>query len=224
MSYFDDNEERITGMRLPRGVQDKINQSKGSKMATDNNSTKVVTGKVRLSYAHVFEPYAFNEGDEPKYSVVLIIPKSDKVTLAKIKRAQEAAVELGIRSKWKGKKPKNLGNTLRDGDTDESFDGEEFENSYVLRVSSRQQPGILDEHRNKMLDSTELYSGCYAFVSINFFPYAAMGNNGISAGLNNIMKAGDGEPLGGRSRAEDDFADIEVEEDEGAYDDLIGEL
>lgn len=224
MSYFDDNEERITGMRLPRRVQDQINRSKGSGMAIDNNSTKVVTGKVRLSYVHVFEPYAFNEGDEPKYSVVLIIPKSDKATLAKVKRAQEAAVELGIRSKWKSKKPKNLGNTLRDGDADESFDGEEFENSYVLRVSSKQQPGILDEHRNRMLDSTELYSGCYAYVSINFFPYAAMGNNGVSAGLNNIMKAGDAEPLGGRARAEDDFADIEAVDDGGAYDDLIGEL
>ncbi|MEG1245227.1 DUF2815 family protein [Gordonibacter sp.] len=191
-------------------------------MAVDNKSTKVVTGEVRLSYVHLFEPYAFNADQDAKYSVLILIPKSDKATMAKIKSAQAAAVELGMATKWGGKKPKNLGNTLRDGDDDPSFDGEEFEGHYCLRLASKTAPGIIDRYRNKVIDSTEVYSGCYARVSLNFFPYSASGNNGVSAGLNNVQILRDGEPLGGRSRAEDDFDELEDTTSEGAYNDLLG--
>lgn len=190
-------------------------------MAESKNATKVITGEVRLSYAHLFEPYAFEGDQEPKYSVMILIPKSDKATMADIKAAQAAAVELGVRTKWNGKKPKNLYNTLKDGDSD--MDGEEFEGCWCLRCSSRNAPGIVDRQARPVMDSTKVYSGCYGRVSINFFPYSAAGNNGISAGLNNVQFLRDGDPLGGRSRAEDDFDALD-DEDEGAYEDLIGEL
>ena len=230
MSYFDDMEDRLTG--IPRWVERIAaaqDRQKGattmadSKQQAQRNATKVVTGEVRLSYCHLFEPFAF-DNEEPKYSVMLIIPKSDKATMERIKRAQKAAIEMGVTTKWNGKKPKSLYNTLKDGD---EMDGEEFANSWVLRASSKTAPGVVDGALNPITDSTEVYSGCYGRVSLNFFPYSAMGNNGISAGLNNVQFIRDGEPLGGRSRAEDDFDVYEDPEADQApweddYDDILG--
>ncbi|MDR1015698.1 MAG: DUF2815 family protein [Coriobacteriales bacterium] len=187
-----------------------------------NQTTKVVTEEVRLSFVHLFEPFAFDDTQEAKYSVMALIPKTDRKTLGRIKAAQQAAVELGVRNKWNGRRPAKLGNTLRDGD--EEMEGEEFEGCYFIRASSRTRPGVVDAALNTILDSTEVYSGCYGRVSLNFFPYAHAGNNGISAGLNNVQKTRDGEPLGGRSRAEDDFDRYDTGEDglSGADADLLG--
>lgn len=220
MSYFDDNEDYLTG--IPRRIERRIhNQTKGSTMAKDN-STKVITGEVRLGYVHLFEPYAYEAGQEPKYSCMILIPKSDKKTLAKIKAAHEAAIEQGIRTKWHGKKPKNLGFTLRDGDEDQPGDGgEEFDGCYWMNVTCKTRPGVVGRDLEPITDEGAVYSGCYARVSINLFPYSASGNNGVSAGLNNVQFVRDGEPLGGRSRAEDDFDAYEVEGDDD-LDDLLG--
>lgn len=183
--------------------------------------TKVITGTVRLSYAHLFEPFSFNDDQEPKYSVVLLIPKSDKATIKKIKAAQKAALEQGKSSKFNGKIPTNWSNTLRDGDEEKDLeDNPEFAGHYFMTVSARTRPGIVDRDVQPILDSTEVYSGCYARASINAFPYSVSGNKGVSFGLNHIQKIKDGEPLGGRSNAEDDFDaldDDEFDED----DDLI---
>jgi len=183
--------------------------------------TKVITGTVRLSYAHLFEPFSFNDDQEPKYSVVLLIPKSDKATIKKIKAAQKAALEQGKSSKFNGKIPTNWSNTLRDGDEEKDLeDNPEFAGHYFMTVSAKTRPGIVDRNVQPILDSTEVYSGCYARASINAFPYSVSGNKGVSFGLNHIQKLKDGEPLGGRSNAEDDFDaldDDEFDED----DDLI---
>ena len=66
-------------------------------------STKVITGTIRFSYLNVFKPKAINEGQEPKYSVCLLIPKDDKATLNKIRKAIEAEKKAGAAEKWKGK-------------------------------------------------------------------------------------------------------------------------
>lgn len=174
------------------------------------NATKVITGKdTRFSYAHVFRPHAISDGQEPKYSVCLLIPKEDKTTIAKIKRAIEAAKEAG-KSKWGGKIPANLKMPLRDGD-EEKPDQEEYAGCYFINANANQKPGIVDAGLNEIIDSSEFYSGCYGRASINFFAYNAAGNRGIGCGLNNLQKLRDGEPLSGRTRPEDDF---EVEEDE----------
>src|SRR5690625_664172 len=87
-------------------------------MSTNKNqATKVVTGEVRFSYLHVFEPHAIEEGQDKKYSVSLLIPKTDKKTLNAIKKAIEAAKVAGA-PKWGGKVPPNLKMPLRDGDVD----------------------------------------------------------------------------------------------------------
>lgn len=187
-------------------------------MTTSNKKTKVVTGKVRLSYAHLFEPYSFSEGQEEKYSVCVLIPKSDKATLQKIKSAIEAAKEAGAEkfgAKWE-KAKHNI--PLRDGDAEleeGKKEGAEYEGHYFINVSSKTKPQVVDAQVQPILDATEVYSGCYGRVSINFYPYDTVGNRGIGAGLNNVQKLADGESLGGKTRAEDDFEAVEeLEEDD----------
>lgn len=181
------------------------------KVTAKRTGTKVTTGKVRLSYAHLFEPHAMNDGQEPKYSVSVIIPKSDKETLKAIKEATDAAKELG-KDKWKGKIPANLKTPLRDGDTER--EDEAYAGCYFLNANSKNKPGIVDINVQPILDATEVYSGCYARLTLNFYPYSASGNNGIACGLGNVQKLEDGEPLGGFSRAEDDFDAVGEAEDD----------
>ena len=171
------------------------------------NATKVVTGKVRLSYAHVWDPVSINDS-KPKYSVSLIIPKGDKETVKKINAAVDAAIEEGI-AKFGGKKPNKaaLKLPLRDGDTER--DDEVYKNAYFVNANSTTAPQIVDRAVNPILDREEVYSGCYARVSINFYAYNTNGNKGIACGLGNIQKIADGEPLGGRSNAKDDFSSLD---------------
>lgn len=187
-------------------------------MTNQNNATKVITGVVRLSYAHIFTPQPSPDGGEPKYSTSILVPKSDKATIKKIEKAIEAAIELG-KSKWGGKIPKNLKLPLRDGD-EEREDDEAYAGHYFFNASSKQKPGIIDRYGNEIIDSTEVYSGCYVKVSVNFYPFDKNGNRGIAAGLNNILFWEHGEPLGGRARPEDDFANDLINDEED--DDLLG--
>lgn len=173
--------------------------------------TKVTTGKVRLSYAHLFETHAI-EGNEPKYSVSIIIPKTDTETLKAIKEAVLEAKDQG-KAKWGGKIPATLKTPLRDGDT-ERPDDEAYSNCYFLNANSKNKPGIVDQNVQPILDATEVYSGCYARLTLNFYAYSASGNKGIASGLGNVQKLEDGEPLGGFTRAEDDFDSIETPEDD----------
>jgi hypothetical protein len=173
--------------------------------------TKVTTGKVRLSYAHLFEPHAI-EGNEPKYSVSVIIPKTDTDTLKAVKEAVEQAKKDGV-SKFGGKIPPTLKTPLRDGDA-ERPDDEAYKNCYFLNASSKQKPGVVDKNVQPVLDQSEVYSGCYGRLTLNFYAFSASGNKGIAAGLGNVQKLEDGEPLGGFTRAEDDFDSIESAEDD----------
>ncbi|NOW84303.1 hypothetical protein B0H39_002184 [Clostridium beijerinckii] len=173
--------------------------------------TKVTTGKVRLSYAHLFEPHAI-EGNEPKYSVSVIIPKTDTETLKAIKEATDQAKKDGA-SKWGGKVPPTLKTPLRDGDT-ERPDDEAYAGCYFLNANSKNKPGVVDANVQPILDATEVYSGCYGRLTLNFYAYNANGNKGVAAGLGNVQKLEDGEPLGGFTRAEDDFTAVGSAEDD----------
>jgi hypothetical protein len=177
------------------------------------NNTKVVTGKVRFSFVNVFEAKAFGEGQTPKYSVMLLIPKSDVGTINRIKKAIDAAAQKGLTTKFGGKLPAVLRTTLKDADKDTDQDGEIFADKwdytaghYIINVSSKIQPQIVDADLNPIINPVEFYSGCYGRASINFFAYNNQGNKGISAGLNNLQKLEDGEALGGVTTAEQDFA------------------
>ena len=173
-------------------------------MANKTNSTKVVTGVVRLSYEHVWEPASVN-GSTPKYSVSLIIPKDDAKTIAAINQAVENAIKEGA-AKFGGKIPPKgaLKLPLRDGDTER--DDEAYRNAYFVNANSTTAPQIVDRTVQPILDRSEVYSGCYARVSINFYAFNSNGNKGVACGLGNIQKVRDGEPLGGKTSAADDFA------------------
>ena len=180
-----------------------------------NNPTKVITGPdTRWSYCNAWEPKAIN-GGESKYSVSLIIPKSDKKTIAKIKAAIEAAYREGeAKLKGNGRSVPALSvlkTPLRDGDT-ERPDDEAYANAYFVNANSTTAPGIVDADRQPIIDTSEVYSGVYGRASINFYAFNSNGNKGIACGLNNLQKIRDGEPLGGKSRAEDDFADADEED------------
>jgi hypothetical protein len=175
----------------------------------NNNKTKVITGKARLSYANVWEPKSINGGDE-KYSVSLIIPKSDTKTVNEIKAAIEAAKQEG-KAKFGGKIPASLKTPLRDGDVDRAED-EAYKNSYFINANSKDKPQIVDKNVKPVLDQSEVYSGCYGRASITFYAFNQNGNKGVACGLGNLQKIADGEPLSGRSRAEDDFSSADDED------------
>lgn len=180
-------------------------------MENMNNATKVVTGEVRFSFLNVFEPKSIN-GSEEKYSVSLLIPKTDTKTINAINRAVEAAKQAGI-GKFGGKIPAVMKLPLRDGDA-ERPDDEIYAGYYFVNANCKQQPGLVYKNGQKIIDSTDLYSGCYGHASINFFAFNNNGNKGIACGLNHLMKTRDGEPLGGRSKAEDDFAGLIEDSDD----------
>lgn len=172
------------------------------------NPTKVITGpKTRWSYANVWDAKSIN-GGTPKYSVSLIIPKSDTKTVKKIQTAIQAAYEEGqSKLKGNGKSVPALSvikTPLRDGDA-ERPDDEAYKNSYFINANSATAPGIVDADRNPILERSEVYSGVYGRASISLYAFNSNGNRGIACGLNNLQKISDGEPLGGKSRAEDDF-------------------
>lgn len=173
------------------------------------NPTKVITGvNTRWSYVNAWEPKSIN-GGAPKYSVSLIIPKSDTKTIDKIQAAIQAAYEEGQgKLKGNGKSVPALSvlkTPLRDGDA-ERPDDEAYADSYFVNANSGTAPGIVDADRNPIIDRSEVYSGVYGRASINFYAFNSNGNKGIACGLNNLQKIKDGEPLGGKSRAEYDFA------------------
>ncbi|WP_026460593.1 DUF2815 family protein [Schaalia suimastitidis] len=171
---------------------------------TVHNPTRVVTGEVRLSYAHLFEPQSI-QGSKPKYSVSLIIPKSDRETIGKIERAIDAAIEVGT-AKFGGKRPNKaaLKLPLRDGDTER--DDEAYADCFFVNANSTLPPEVVDQDLNLVLSVAEVYSGCYARVSLNFYAFNTNGNRSIACGLGNEQRLRDDEPLGaGRISSADDF-------------------
>ena len=184
-------------------------------------TTKVTVGEVRLSYCHLFKPEAIADGGEPKYSVSVIIPKSNTKLIAQIKQAVSAALQMGVASKFGGKMPTNWKNPLRDGDLEKSED-DSYAGCYFISASSKTKPGVVKRMKvngqNTLVEVTneeDIYSGCYGFVSINFFPFSNAGNKGVGAGLNNVLKTREGDYLGGRSSAQTDFGGVNLD----AYDD-----
>lgn len=183
--------------------------------------TKVLIGVVRFSYCHLFSPDSINGGD-PKYSVSLIIPKSNTKLVETVKQAIRNAYDYGLRAKWNGKAT-GWKNPLRDGDEDRP-DDEAYKDAYFINASSNRKPevvkpGTVNGKRTvvAITDEEEVYSGCFGYASVNFYPFAASGNKGVAAGLNNVLKTKDGDYLGGRVSAESEFGELAggLEEEDG---------
>jgi len=183
---------------------------------TDNKSTKVLIGEVRFSYVHLFQPRQSSPTDKAKYSVSLIIPKSDKALIDKIKAGIAAAYNGGVQRFGGTLPPKGTWrNPLRDGDLEKSED-EAYKGSYFINAQSQTKPGLVKPDPSGMskfipiTDEEELYSGCYGYAAVNFFAYNNAGNKGISAGLNNVLKTRNGDFLGGRVSADAEFDDLDL--------------
>ena len=180
------------------------------------NPTKIITGVCRLSYANIWQAKSIN-GGVPKYSTSVLIPKSDMKTIANVKAAIEAAYYEG-ESKLKGNSKTvpaltSLKIPLRDGDM-ERPDDEAYAGHWFLNANSNTAPGVVDANREPIYDTSEIYSGVYARVSLTFYAFNSNGNRGIACGLQNIQKVRDGESLGGKPKAEEDFNDgFQVEDD-----------
>lgn len=173
-----------------------------------NKPTQVTTNEVRISYEHLLKPFANQPGAEEKFSVTILIPKSDLATRQRIDAAIQAAIVEGVTSKWNGARPPQPPIPIHDGDglrpSGEAF-GDECKGHWVMTASSKQQPEIVDVSGNPIISPTEIYSGMYARVFLNFFAYNNAGKKGIGAGLGPVQKTRDGEPLGGRISAADAF-------------------
>lgn len=189
-------------------------------MIFDNDAMKVMTNEVRLSYVNLLEPRASQQGGEAKYSVTLLIPKTDFATKADIDRAIQTAAADGMTRCWNNARPPQLRVPIYDGDgvrpSGEAF-GEECRGCWVMTGSSKNRPGIVDRFNNDIKDPTQIYSGMYARVVVRFFAYANSGNKGIGCGLQNLMKTRDGDPLGGHASASSDFAGVAEQPEPTAY-------
>ena len=177
-----------------------------------NIPTKVLTGEVRLSYCNLTTARAPQQGGEPKYSVTMLIPKSDTATKADIDASIQAAVNEAVNKSWGGVRPPVIKDILHDGDGVRPSGlpyGPECKGHWVLTASTKNKPQVvgIDNIRTE-LDPTDIYSGMFARVTVNFYGYSNSGNKGVGCGLGNVLKTRDGEPLSGGASAEADFAGI----------------
>lgn len=166
------------------------------------NLCNVTTGEARLSYVHLFKPYASMQGQEEKFSVTVLVPKSDTDTMARINAAIEAAKQRGIAEKWNGQCPPIVPTPVYDGDGVRPSDGMAFglecKGHWVFTASAKADypPEVVDKMGNPIINQSEVYSGMYGRVNVNFFPYAFGGKKGIGCGLGPVQKLRDGEALG----------------------------
>lgn len=181
---------------------------------SNQDPKRVVTGKVRLSYVHLFTPRASLSGGDPKFSVTLLIPKSDVATRQRIDAAINAAVQEAVGTKWNGVRPPVIATPIHDGDgvkADGTPFGEECRGHWVMTASSQadRKPDVVDINLNPIINQSEIYSGIYARVSVRFFGYLSQGKKGIGCGLGNVQKLEDGQPLGGGgATAASDFGSL----------------
>ena len=167
--------------------------------------TNVTTGEVRFSYVHVFKPYSAVQGQDERYSVTILVPKSDADTMARINAAIEAAKQRGIADKWGGVCPPIVPTPVYDGDGVRPSDGmpfgEECKGHWVFTAAAKVDypPEVVDRMGNPIINQSEVYSGMYGRVNVTFYPYMFGGKKGIGCGLGPVQKLRDGEPLGGGS-------------------------
>ena len=181
-----------------------------------NDPMKVLTGEVRLSYCNLTTPRAAKQGGEPKYSVTILIPKTDVSTKADIDAAIQAAAQEALTKVWNGARPPMLAVPIWDGDGVRKSGvpfGDECKGHWVMTASTKNKPQVVGiDNINCELAPSDIYSGMYGRVTIRFFGYSNSGNKGIGCGLGNVLKTRDGEPLSGQASAASDFAGVMSEQ------------
>lgn len=169
---------------------------------------------VRFSYCNLFQPKPpfNNPAGDPKYSCTILVPKTNTAAKAQIDQAIQQAIEAGVSKCWNGVKPPVPAICVHDGDgprpSDGSAFGEECKGMWVFTASSKQAPFVVDAQVQPIIDPTQVYSGMWGNVNVNFFAYSNAGKKGIGCGLNGVQKTQDGEPLGGHITAQEAFGPV----------------
>ena len=176
--------------------------------------TKCLIGEARMNFVHVFTPDSFDDKSEPKYSVVLSFPKTDKTLYNKVQAAINECAKKA-EAKYGGTLPKKFSIVeIQDGeDWDEKFN---LEDSWIIKASSAYKPEVVKKGKVMgktqlvaITDEEEFYSGCYGYASVTFYAYDTGVSKGVTCGLNSLLKSRDGEKLGsGSGNAEADFAGV----------------
>lgn len=166
------------------------------------DTTNVTTGEVRLSFVHLFKPYAFQPGQDEKFSTTVLLPKTDAATKQRIDAAIAAAKQKGANGNWNGVVPPVVPDPIWDGDgvkQDGTPFGAECKGHWVFtaRSSADYPPEVVDRMGNPIINQTDVYSGCYARVNVEFYPYNFNGKKGVGCSLGPVQKLRDGEALGG---------------------------
>ena len=160
------------------------------------NPTTITIGEVRFSYANVFQPQApaNNPQAEPKFSVTILVPKTNAQAKAAIDAAINSAIEAGVSAKWNGVRPPVPSICVHDGDGVRPSDGQPFgqecKGHWVFTASCKadRPPFVVDAQVQKIINPADVYSGCYGNVNVTFFAYNSAGKKGIGCGLNGIQK------------------------------------
>lgn len=192
-------------------------------MAKNSKPTHVVLKDVRISYPHLFEPYA-PEADQPeKYSAAFMFPKSDEATYNRLIKGYEAAIEQGKKGKQGqafaaavGKK--KFWNPIQDGD---EKDDATYHGHWYINAKNDRKPQVVDRRRNPIQNEEEaedlIYAGSYVNASVDLYPFGRNGNFGVGIALGNVQQYRDGERLDGRSTAEEDFEVYDDDEDDDIF-------
>jgi hypothetical protein len=185
----------------------------------ENLTTKYVTPEVVCSFPYLFEKSDYTD----KYGLSIPVPVDNDDEIKKIKTMIGNAAE----NKW-GKKSraeigKKIASPLRVGN-DEKEDDAVYSDTIFFSANSSSKPGVVDAGLKPIIDQDEIYPGCIIRASVNFYAYDYKGKKGVACGLQNVMKVKDGEQIGGKSSAEDDFsgyASAETDEREPETEDVF---
>lgn len=178
-----------------------------------SNPQRIITGEVRFSFVHLLNPKENQFGGDARYSVTILVPKTDFATKQQIDAAIEAATVFGVQSKWNGVRPPLVATPLYDGDGVRPSDGmpfgDECKGHWVFTASSplNERPDVVDANLNTIIDPSEIYSGMYGRIAIQFAPYFQAGKRGVGAYISkNVQKTRDGEAFSGSAQsASEDF-------------------
>lgn len=155
---------------------------------------KFVTGLVRFAHVHLYKPISLIKDIDPKYTLTIIISKSETAEIKRIKATYKEVIKSNDEFFALHPLIKKYSN-LKDGDRKEGNPA--LKDSYYLSASSIEMPGVVDLELSPIIDANEIYDGCYGRVSITFYPYATSAGGGIAIALNNVQKLRDGKRIKG---------------------------
>ena len=162
----------------------------------------VVLKNVRLSFADIWQPKAFNPGSPPKYSCNFL---PDKETQGdQIKAIEKKMAEMAM-DFFNGKPPKGIKRCLGDGE-DKAYEG--YDGQMFISASSKRQPEIIDRDKSPLVELDDKpYSGCYVNAVIGLWVQDNQYGKRVNANLDVIQFQSDGERFGGGGGSKADLLD-----------------